>query len=107
MKLKKATPINTARPRRDTELARETPQNLVTSFRWAWCLLSFLVPFAGVLIGLALYDQDSRDVRKVGRNCLLMGFLIWVVFPFLILLGFLLLGAVAAFSFVSDMMPAD
>ena len=82
-------------------------QNVVTSFRWAWYLLAVLVPFAGIFIALIFYDQDSREVRKVGRNCLLVGFLIWVVFPVIVFLGFLLLGAAAVFSYVSDMMPTD
>ena len=82
-------------------------QNVITSFRWGWYLLSLFVPFAGIFVALLLYDQDSRDVRKVGRNCLLIGFLIWVVFPLLILLTFLFLGVMAAFSWASDMMPTD
>jgi hypothetical protein len=87
--------------------AREPEQNVVTSFRWGWYLLSLFVPFAGIFIALLLYDQDSREVRKVGRNCLLISFLIWVVFPVLMFLAFLFLAAIAAFSWVSDMMPAD
>ena|SRR5579872_5900425 len=87
--------------------SEEPEQNAITSFRWGWYLLSLFVPFAGIFVALLLYDQDSREVRKVGRNCLLIGFIIWIVFPVLMLLAFLLIGALAAFSWVSDMMPAD
>ncbi len=87
--------------------AQGQEQNVITSFRWGWYLLSLFVPFAGIFVALLLYDQDSRDVRKVGRNCLLIGFLIWVVFPLMMFLTFLFLGAIAAFSWASDMMPTD
>ena len=85
---------------------KETDQNVITSFRWGWYVLSLFIPFAGILVALILYDQDSREVRKVGRNCLFIGFFIWVVFPVLVLLGLLFLGAMAAMSWVSDMMPS-
>lgn len=100
-------PKKTAPPKLRSVSAPVDSQNVVTSFRWAWYLLAVLVPFAGIFIALIFYDQDSREVRKVGRNCLLVGFLIWVVFPVLVFLGFLLLGAAAFFSYVSDMMPTD
>jgi len=100
-------PKKTASPKLRSVSAPVDSQNVVTSFRWAWYLLAVLVPFAGIFIALIFYDQDSREVRKVGRNCLLVGFLIWVVFPVLVFLGFLLLGAAAVFSYVSDMMPTD
>jgi hypothetical protein len=85
---------------------KEPEQNVITSFRWGWYLLSLFIPFAGILVALILYDQDSREVRKVGRNCLFIGFFIWVVFPVLVILGLLFLGAMAALSWVSDMMPS-
>jgi len=87
------------------EEARES-SNLVTSYRWGWYGLSLLVPFAGIFIGLFLYDQDSREVRKVGRNCLFIGFLIWVLFPLLVLMAFFLIGTLAIFSWVSQALPS-
>lgn len=107
MNPKKSSPQTKVKNRRDSAVPEEPGQNVVTSFRWAWYALAAMVPFAGIFIALIFYDQDSRDVRKVGRNCLLIGFLIWIVFPVLVLLGFLLLGAASLFSYVSDMMPTD
>src|SRR5271154_1674400 len=63
------------------------PTSAAISLRWFWYLLSIFVPFAGILVALLLYDQDSREVRKVGRNCLLIGFLIWVLLPALALVA--------------------
>jgi len=83
------------------------PSNLVTSYRWGWYGLSCLVPFAGIFIGLFLYDQDSREVRKVGRNCLFIGFLIWVVFPVLFLMVLFLVGAMAVFNWISQALPSS
>ncbi len=85
----------------------EANRNLVTSFRWGWYGLAFFVPFAGILTGLFLYDQDSREVRKVGRNCLFIGFLVWVVFPVLILLVVTVCFALAAVNWIADMVPSD
>ncbi len=82
-------------------------RNLVTSFRWGWYGLAFFVPFAGILTGLFLYDQDSREVRKVGRSCLFIGFLVWVVFPVLIALVVAVFLALVAANWIADMVPAD
>lgn len=83
----------------------ESNQNIITSFRWGWYGLAFFVPFAGILMGLFLYDQDSREVRKVGRNCLFIGFLIWVVFPVLVMMVVMVFLAMAAASWVASMLP--
>ncbi len=89
----------------NSNIGQEANQNLVTSFRWGWYGLSFFIPFAGIFIGLFLYDQDSREVRKVGRNSLLLGFLVWVVFPMFVLLGLVFLGTLTALSWLSDLIP--
>jgi Na+/proline symporter len=80
-------------------------RNPITDYRWGWYGLSFLIPFAGIFIGLFLYDQDSREDRKVGRTSLFIGFLIWVVFPILVILGVCLVGSIALLSIVTDMIP--
>jgi hypothetical protein len=83
-------------------------QDMTVSYRWIWYLLSFFVPFAGLLIALFLYDRDSREVRKVGRNCLLIAFLVWVVVPLLVFLALLLVGVLAlADWFTNIMSPTD
>jgi len=89
---------------RSTE-ATESNRNLVTSFSWGWYGLALFVPFAGILTGLFLYDQDSREVRKVGRNCLFIGFLVWVVFPIIILLVVMAFLGLAAVNYLADAMP--
>lgn len=63
--------------------------DMVSSYRWVWYLLSLFVPFAGILVALFLYDRDEKEVRRVGRNCLLIGFVFWVLIPLFI--GFLVL----------------
>ncbi len=102
--MKKAKPSRASRP-----IAAETQdgnRNIVTSYRWGWYGLSLFVPLAGILIGLFLYDQDSRDVRKVGRNCLFISFLVWVVFPILVMIVILLFFALAAMTMIAGMMPS-
>jgi Na+/proline symporter len=85
--------------------SREEPRDPITAYRWGWYGLSVLVPFAGIFIGLFFYDQDSREARKVGRNSLFIGFLIWVAFPLLVLLAFALVGSMTILSVVADMIP--
>jgi hypothetical protein len=86
----------------DKTAAPETESNLVTSYRWAWVGLSVFIPFAGIFIGLFLYDQDSREVRKVGRACLFIGFLVWIVFPLAILTALFLVGMLALATLFSQ-----
>lgn len=71
------------------------PDRLVTAHVWTWYGLSFFIPLCGIFIGLFLYDQDSREVRWVGRNSLFIGFVVWVIFPLAILLLVILAGMVA------------
>jgi hypothetical protein len=75
------------------------------SFRWGWYLLSLLIPFAGVLIGIFLYDRESRLARRVGRTSLILGFTLWVLLPMAICFLLVLLGAVTVLSWVSSLMP--
>ena len=82
------------------------PADLITASRWGWYGLSLLVPFAGIFIALFLYDQDSREIRKVGRNCLLIGFLVWVVFPVMVFMTLVLAGTLAVLSWISQAMPS-
>lgn len=81
-------------------------ENVVTSYRWAWYGLSLLVPFAGIFIAIFLYDQESHEVRKVGRNCLIIGFLFWIVFPVLMMLAIFLMVILVGFQMLSDVLPA-
>jgi len=76
-----------------------------TSFRWLWYLLSLAVPFAGVVIGLFLYDHDARSVRLIGRNSLLVGFVVWVLMPLALFLLLALLGAVAVMDWIANVLP--
>jgi hypothetical protein len=75
------------------------------SFRWLWYLLSLAMPFAGVVIGIFLYDHDSRSVRLIGRNSLLIGFVVWVLMPLALILLVALLGAVAAMDWIANIVP--
>lgn len=80
----------------------------ITSYRWVWYLLSLFVPFAGILIAMFLYDQESWEVRKIGRNCLLIAFVLWILFPILAFMMVLLVLAVAVAGSVSDAVsPTD
>jgi hypothetical protein len=83
-------------------------QDMVLSYRWVWYLLSLFIPFSGLLIALFLYDQDSREVRKVGRNCLLIAFLVWVILPLVVLFALLLVSVLAFADWFTDILsPTD
>ena len=104
-------PVRRPKNRRPTRIPLRSEaapeQNIITSYRWGWYLLSFFIPFMGIILALLLFDQESREVRKVGRNCLFLSFLVWVVFPVLVFLALIFLGAMAALSWLSDVMPSN
>jgi hypothetical protein len=81
-------------------------RSVVTSYRWAWYGLALLAPLAGIFVAIFLYGQESREVRHVGRNCLIIGFLFWVVFPLLMLFSFFLFTVLLGFQLLSEIMPA-
>lgn len=100
------TPVRTRRSTKNAIDAVVEERNAITSYRWGWYAMALLIPLSGILIGLFLYDQDSREVRKVGRNSLFIGFVVWVVFPLFVamVVGLFLLAAAA--SWVAQMLPA-
>jgi hypothetical protein len=77
---------------------------MASSHRWVWYLLSLFIPYLGMLVALFLYDRDDREVRRVGRNCLLISFIAWVVLP--LVLGFLifLVTLVSMAGWIGDLM---
>ncbi len=77
----------------------------VYSFRWGWYALSVMIPFAGILLGIFLYDQPERPARRVGRNSLLIGFILWVVLPLAVALMLLILVSMSAVGWLSSLMP--
>ncbi len=80
----------------------------ITSYLWVWYLLSLFIPFAGILVALFLYDQDAWNVRKIGRNCLLITFVVWIFLPILFFLAVILIMAVAMAGVVSNAIsPTD
>ena len=74
-------------------------------FRWPWYFLSAFIPFAGMVVGLFLYEHESVVVRRIGRNSLLIGFIVWVLFPMAIFLLLSLLTAVAAMDWIANLLP--
>ena len=81
-------------------------QSQPTTFRWLWYLLSLGVPFAGVVIGIFLYDHDSRSIRLIGRNSLLIGFVVWVLMPLALILLLAVLFGVAAWDLIANAVPS-
>jgi hypothetical protein len=93
-------------PVEETSGGEQDNRNVVTNYRWAWYALALLIPFAGIFIAIFFYDQESREVRLVGRNCLVIGFLIWVVFPLFMLFSILFLTLLVGFQVISGILPA-
>ncbi len=75
--------------------------NPIWANRFGWYLFSLFIPMAGILIGLFFYDQTSLEARKVGKQSLWIGFLVWVVFPLFILMALLFIVGLAAASWLS------
>jgi len=79
--------------------------NLILSYRWVWYLLSFFIPLCGIFIALFIYDHEDREARRVGRNCLLIGFVFWVLLPSLLLAALFLLVVFTLIGCVASLMP--
>jgi hypothetical protein len=77
----------------------------VPPLKWPWYFLSLFIPCAGIVVGLFLYDHDSRETRRVGRNSLLIGFVVWILLPAVMGVLFALLTALAAMDFISGLVP--
>jgi hypothetical protein len=75
------------------------------ALRWLWYLSALFIPFAGLAIAFLLYDRDSRKIRKVGRNCLLIGFLFWVLLPALVLIVLAVAAVLGLLSLAADLIP--
>jgi len=95
-------PENLSPPSTGPEIVPVPP---APSFRWPWYFLSVFIPFAGVVVGLFLYEHESAAVRRIGRNSLLIGFVVWVLFPTVLFLLSSLLIAVAAMDWIANLLP--
>jgi hypothetical protein len=68
--------------------------------------MSVVVPLGGIFAGLFLYDSADPAARRVGRNCLMTGFTLWVLVPLLLAAAVLLLGIFTLFSWLAQVAPA-
>ncbi len=41
-------------------------------------IISFLVPLAGIIIGIIFYVKPDPEMKRVGKNCILIAVLVWV-----------------------------
>ncbi len=73
--------------------------------RWLWYLLSLFVPFVGVVIALFLADHEARAQRLVGRNCLLVSFIVWILLPMVLFFLLALLAGVALLDVLGNAFP--
>ncbi len=78
----------------------------VVFHRWGWYLLALLVPLGGIFAGLFLYDAADDSARRVGRNCLLISFVLWVILPIIVAVSVLLLGFFTVVSWLAQVAPA-
>lgn len=83
------------------------PVDPIYSIRWGFYGASLFFPFAGIIIALFLFEKDSLEVRRVGRNCLLLSFLLWVLFPAFLLVVLLVFGATALLGAFPDLASLD
>jgi|GEM_PF-2561252 len=47
--------------------------------RTLFYILSFLVPIAGIIIGIIYYMKPEPELKRFGRNCILIAVLVWAV----------------------------
>ncbi len=41
-------------------------------------IVSFLVPLAGIIIGIVYYTRPDGESKRVGKNCIIIAIAVWV-----------------------------
>lgn len=47
--------------------------------RTLFYILSFLIPIAGIIIGIIYYMKPEPELKRFGRNCILIAVLVWAI----------------------------
>jgi hypothetical protein len=41
-------------------------------------IISLLIPVAGIILGIIYYVKPDPELKRVGRNCILIAVIVWV-----------------------------
>jgi hypothetical protein len=42
-------------------------------------IISVLIPIAGIILGIIYYVKPEPDLKRVGRNCIIIAVVVWAV----------------------------
>jgi hypothetical protein len=42
-------------------------------------ILSFLIPLAGIIIGIVFYVKPDPEMKRVGKNCIIIAIVVWAI----------------------------
>lgn len=42
-------------------------------------IVSFLVPIGGIILGIIYYAKPDPEMKRVGKNCIIIAVLVWVI----------------------------
>jgi len=82
-------------------------ETISPGLRAVFYILSILIPIAGIIIGVIYYAKPDPESKRVGKNCIIIAILVWVVIAVLVIVALAvsvavmnLLQMVAGVSFV-------
>jgi hypothetical protein len=61
-------------------------------------IISFLVPLAGIILGIIFYVKPDPESKRVGTNCIIIAILVWVAGALIYIAIFAVLVSVANIS---------
>jgi predicted RNA-binding Zn-ribbon protein involved in translation (DUF1610 family) len=54
-------------------------ETLSTGMRALFYIISILIPIAGIILGIIYYVKPDPDLKRVGRNCIIIAVVVWAL----------------------------
>jgi predicted RNA-binding Zn-ribbon protein involved in translation (DUF1610 family) len=82
-------------------------ETLSSGMRALLYIISFLIPIAGIILGIVYYVKPDPEMKRVGRNCMIIAVLVWVIIALIYVAVFALVVSVSnIFSMLSGTISA-
>ena len=67
-----------------------------SGMRTLFYIVSFLVPLAGIILGIVFYTKSDAESKRVGKNCLIISIVVWVVVAVIVIVAYAILFSMLA-----------
>jgi len=71
-------------------------ETLSSGMRALMYIISFLVPIAGIVLGIIYYVKPDPEMKRVGKNCIIIAILVWVIIALIYIAVFALVVSVSS-----------